>query len=209
MSDLGPEISADVAKACQQNAGEIGEALTRSLDQSMTVSGGEAAIWQPDKVSGAGLIVLLEVGATAAALCIPGSSGLLPDRYTQPDATGKSKLATLAQELGMLLFPDSIMASGGSAFAVDDLTQALQQGQLADEPGNLALTIEAAGQTQALQFVWPRRPEFKPPNRPRSPIYPPNDSSQKNAGLRRRRSFKIHTTACPPIAVACCTFRCR
>ena len=64
---------------------------------------------------------MLSVGAAAAVVLLPESTGLLPDWYPEPDATGRSRLTTLAQELGMTLLPEQFMPEGFEASHVDNL----------------------------------------------------------------------------------------
>ncbi|MDZ7615510.1 MAG: hypothetical protein U1E05_00810, partial [Patescibacteria group bacterium] len=110
MSAFNPGISDAVHAACQTNAQEMAEALSRALDSPMTVE-----VEPPDRVelahlpaelSGPGLAFSLYVGSEAALVLLPESSKLVPPWCAAPDPTGQSKLSTLAQELGMLVLPD-------------------------------------------------------------------------------------------------------
>ena len=119
MSELTPEIAADVVAACQAGAEEAAGALSRALDGEMTLEVGEAGTYStdsaPEGFDGAGLLFKLVIGDAAAVGVLPAATGLTPDWCAKPDATGESKLATLAQELGMLLLPETLLAEDFAA----------------------------------------------------------------------------------------------
>ncbi|MCA9102088.1 MAG: FliM/FliN family flagellar motor switch protein [Planctomycetales bacterium] len=134
MSTLTAEKLNDVVAACQAGAADAGEAFSRALDKQLTISvagsGSGSADGLPDGLNTAGLVVLLDVGGTAAVVAVSESTGVLPDWYASPDVTGTNKLATLAQELGMTLLPDALMPDSFRAGHVDDLSAALRRGGL-------------------------------------------------------------------------------
>src|SRR5687767_3430897 len=107
MAELNSEIAAQVVAACQTNADEAAGALARALGGTFTLKVGEAGSFDaeatPAGFDGAGLMLLVRVGDVGMAVALPAASGLVPDWCAAPDATGESKLATLAQELSMLL----------------------------------------------------------------------------------------------------------
>src|SRR5205085_2042335 len=133
---------------CQKNAAEIGEALSRALDRPISASIGEAGPWDSKLATGPGLVIVLEVESAATILLLPAHANLIPTWYSEPDATGRSKLATLAQELGMLLLPDAFSVGDSAAFAVDDLAAAVERGQIATDANAIAITLTADGQQQ-------------------------------------------------------------
>ena len=102
MVELTPEIVDQIVAACKSGAGEAGEALGRALDGEISLSVGSPATVDPDALpddlSGPGLVVVLNVGTVAAAFVLPQSTGMVPEWCAAPDATGESKLTTLAQE---------------------------------------------------------------------------------------------------------------
>jgi flagellar motor switch protein FliN len=192
MAQFNQEIATAVVEACRQNAGEIGQALSRALDQPIDVSIGEPVAWDAAQAKVAGLAVVLEVSGEAAVLVLPAGAGLLPAWYRDPDPTGKSKLATLAQELSMLLLPDSMMASESSAVAVADLAGAIELGELPGESSCVPILLTAGEKTQQAQLVWPvhspkkiREPE---PEQPTAPPAPAKVSVEQMLSANRRSS---------------------
>ena len=78
-------------------------------------------------LDGPGLIVLLKSSRETAVLTMPASLGILPDWCAKPDADGKTRLGTLAQELGMNLLPETWLAHDFHAAWVENLAEALEQ----------------------------------------------------------------------------------
>lgn len=159
MSDLNFEIAPQVVEACRAGAVEAAGALGRALDGTFTVSVGDVGEYDaaapPAALDGPGLAMLLKVGAVGLAAVLPESSGLLPEWYKRPDATGESKLATLAQELSMLVVPETIMADDTKAKYVEDLGAALKRAGLASGAATTSLTIVSGEQTGQLLLAWP------------------------------------------------------
>ena len=159
MPELNALLLNDVLAACEAGLEEASEALTRGLDARVTLSLGENAPVDraalPPTWEEAGLAVVLQVGEQAAVVLIAESSGLLPDWYRVPDATGQSKLTTLAQELGMLLLPESHMPEQFQAGHVDRLSTAIQRGGLADDAVQVAFLVSHEdGRQGTLHLVW-------------------------------------------------------
>ncbi len=159
MSEFVPSIAPDVVAACQAGAGETASALSRSLDNAIEVTVGEAAVYDPASPdaawAGPGLAVLLTVGSEGAIALLPESSGLLPEWYQKPDATGTSKLATLAQELGMLLLPEQFMPDDFRAAYVPHLGEALSRANVAHGSGYVPLTLTSGEKQGVLHLLWP------------------------------------------------------
>ena len=113
MSELTPEIAADVVAACQNNAEEAAGALSRGLGNEYSLLVGEATTYNeetPEGFDGAGLAILMKYGDVGVAAILPTAGSLLPEWCVAPDSAGESKLNTLAQELSMLLMPDTLSA---------------------------------------------------------------------------------------------------
>jgi flagellar motor switch protein FliN len=159
MAELNSEIAAQVVAACQTNADEAAGALGRALGGTFTLKVGEACSFDaeaaPTGFDGAGLMLLVRVGDVGMAVALPAASGLVPDWCAAPDATGESKLATLAQELSMLLVPESMEASEFKARRLDNLAAAIERAKV--DAGATLLTIElTAGETSGqLSLIWP------------------------------------------------------
>jgi len=159
MSELTPELAPDVVAACQAGAEEAAGALSRSLDGEFTIAVGEAGSFSsdsaPEGFDGPGLAVLMKFGDIGVTALLPESSGMLPDWYANPDPTGESKLGALAQELSMLLVPETLMADDFQAARVENLSEALTAAKVADEAALVPLEISAGESTAQLSLIWP------------------------------------------------------
>lgn len=159
MAELTPNIAPHVVAACEAGASEAAEALTRALDATIQVSPGEATVLRadrlPDEFDGPGLAVVLTFGEVGAVALLPEATGLVPEWYAAPDATGASKLTTLAQELSMVLVPEEFMADTFHAAKVESLSEALGRAQLASESGMVPLALSSGEKQGTLSFIWP------------------------------------------------------
>lgn len=159
MSELTPELAAEVVAACGAGAEEATGALGRALDGEFTLAVGEAASYTADAppagFDGPGLAVLMKFGEVGLAAIIPESSGLLPEWYADPDPTGESKLSTLAQELSMLLVPESLMADSFAAARVEQVSSALTAAGLADDAALVPLELGSGDEQAQLSVIWP------------------------------------------------------
>ena len=160
MFDLTPEIAADVLAACQAGAEEAAQAISRALDAEFEVATGEAGTLDleslPEGFDAAGLALVFKFGEAGAAVAmIPESSGVLPDWYQSPDATGESKLSTLAQELSMLLFPETLMADDFKAGHVATLAEAITRGEPVEGAALVPLTLTSGEKQATLSLIWP------------------------------------------------------
>lgn len=156
---LTPDIAAEVLAACQRSAAEASQAFSRALEAAITLTPEETSELSleqlPDACAGPGLLVVLNVGEVAAVVAIPEATQLLPKWCAAPDATGASKLATLAQELGTLLLPETHAPNDFAAFYVDDLAAALTRGELATGASALSLKLETSEHTGTACLLWP------------------------------------------------------
>jgi len=160
MPELSPSIVSEVLAACQANASEAAAALSRTLDAELKLTVGEPGVLSanalPEELNAPGLAVVLSVGSGAVVLAIPESTGFLPDWYAAPDATGQSKLTTLAQELGTCLLPDDYLPENFKTARVNNLTDALRRGDLADGAAMVPLTLSGNADKQGVALlVWP------------------------------------------------------
>jgi len=178
----------DVLAACRENAGEIGAALTRALDAEITATVEGAAAYSasspPGQLTDEGLAIVLTAGSHAVIVALPQATGMVPAWCAEPDATGVSRLATLAQELGMLVLPDSILAEPFKTARVRNLSGAVSRGGLAEQAHVVTLRLTTPdGRQGSIFIVWPAsnaaavfgagvaKPKPKPPvpPRPRAP----------------------------------------
>lgn len=160
MPDLSPDILNQVLNACKAGAGEVADSLRRNLDAEVKVSVGEGGTLDtqslPEGFTGPGLVAVLTCGSTAALVVFPESEGSLPAWYAEPDATGQSKLATLSQELGMVLLPESHMPDDFKAAGVKSLAGALARGGVTTGAAMVRLVLESGdGKKSTVYLIWP------------------------------------------------------
>ncbi len=159
MSELTPELAPEVVAACQAGAEEAAGALGRSLDGEFTLAIGEASSYSADATpagfDGPGLAILMTFGGVGVTALLPESSGLLPDWYAEPDPTGESKLSTLAQELSMLLVPETLLVDEFQATRVENLGEALAAAKVAEGAALVPLELSVGENAGQLSLVWP------------------------------------------------------
>ncbi len=159
MSELNAAVAAEVVVACRANLGETVQVLGRFLEQTLDIAVGEPtplAAGTTSDDAGPGLAVWFQVGGASAVATLAEASTLLPAWIAQPDATGTSKLATLAQELSMLLLPDALPADEFRAARVADLASAVSRAQPASESCCVPLELKTAdGRTATLRLTFP------------------------------------------------------
>ena len=159
MADFGPQIADQVVEACKAGVDETNEALSRALDSAIELSIGEAASFDAASLDAgfqaAGLVVAMKVNAQAALFVVPESSGFLPDWYKEPDATGESKLATLGQELGMLMLPEEFMALDFQVGHVVSIAESLDGAKLAGDAHQVEINLSGGGNSAKALLIWP------------------------------------------------------
>lgn len=159
MSELTPDLVEEVVGVCGANASDIAEALTRGIDAKVGVSVGEAGSFDnealPEGFDGPGLVVMMQFGDVAMAVMLPESTGHTSDWMRKPDVTGEGKLNTLAQELSMLVVPETMIAGQFGAAWVDDLSKSLTEAEVAGDAALVPLVLENDGQQSHLTMVWP------------------------------------------------------
>ena len=214
MSELSPEIVAQVVEACKAGAEEAAAALERALDLAVSVSVGEPGTVEmqdlPEDLAGGGLAVVLTVGQLGVLLTLPESSGLLPGWCRDPDPTGRSKLTTLAQELGMVLLPEPYMPEDFAASHVDSLRDALARGGIAEAAAMVPLRLkQAEGKEAVARLIWPApKPAdvvasadepASPPEPPPQPNKPPAaETAPRPKRVPKRRPSSVESL--PPYA---------
>ena len=130
-----------------------------NIRAAIQITPGEAATLDlealPEQLDGPGLVFVLKTGDVAALVLLSESTGLVPEWCASPDATGKSKLTTLAQELGMVLLPEEFMPEDFLAQRVSNLAEALRRGEVATGAGLIPLEITSEKKTGSLYLIWP------------------------------------------------------
>jgi flagellar motor switch protein FliN/FliY len=159
MSELNPELAGSLLEMCRGGVADAAEALQRALDGAYTLTVGEATTYAAsgaaDEMDGPGLALVFHVGDAGLAAVLPESSGLLPDWYKTPDATGKSKLATLAQELGMIVLPEALPVGETKASHVANLKAALAAAGMSDDATQVALQLTSGEKSGSMRLIWP------------------------------------------------------
>lgn len=159
MSDLSPEFAAEIIASCRSGAGDAAGSLASALGGEFVLSVGEAASYDPAATAGAfegpGLAIALTFGDVGIAILLPESSGMLPEWCAEPDASGKSRLATLAQELSMLLVPESLAATSFEASHVAALATALQSAEVAADAQCVPISLKRDELAATLSLIWP------------------------------------------------------
>jgi flagellar motor switch/type III secretory pathway protein FliN len=160
MPETLPQFADAVLAACKVGAEEAGASLARAfggdMQMSLSPQATLAAAAQQLDLKGAGLIVLLKTDRMAVVMTIPAAKGLVPEWCAQPDPTGESKLATLAQELGMNLLPENWIAHDFSARWVTSLVDALGRGGVPQDAVVVPLSVNRGGQPAGtIGILWP------------------------------------------------------
>jgi len=161
MSDFDFSAVDSFQTAMTNGASEAAGAFSRTFDGSeISITVGQTGAFDPAKFPDAykspGLLLLPCFEGKAAAVLIPKSTGLVPDWCDTPDATGQSKLTTLAQEWGMSFFPDDFFPDDFHACVAPNLAEAVKAGKPGEQPGSITLEIKkATGEAVNSLFVWP------------------------------------------------------
>jgi flagellar motor switch protein FliN len=165
MSELAPQIVDEVVAAIQAAVGDIAESMQRGLDLQGAVTCGQPVVAAGSaltgQMAGPGLAMALIVDDAAALVLISDAQGKLPGWCANPDATGKSKLSTLAQELGMQVLPERFFAADFRAGYVGDLAAAAAGAQVPDQAAMVPLEFRTVGGDLVIvSLLWPaQRPD--------------------------------------------------
>jgi len=160
MADLNISAIDVFTEAVTNGAAEAASAFERTFDATIKIGAGaggplDFGVLGP-KVAGKGLAVALYWEGKGLGILLPSSTGLLPNWCEHPDATGKSKLATFAQEWGMNLVPEDFFPEDFKATVVGDLQYSLQQAQPGDQAAVLEILLEdSEGTPTPTYLVWP------------------------------------------------------
>jgi flagellar motor switch/type III secretory pathway protein FliN len=166
MADLKLLAVEEVVATCQQGAAEAAAVFSRTFGGEFTLQVKAPEVFAfrslPEGLRGPGLVVTLQAGSATALLLLPEQSGIIPAWYANPDATGESRLTTLAQELGMILLPEAYMPEEFRAARVARLVEAVARGGLADDSMAVPLELRCSDNRQGVAWlVWPAtRPQM-------------------------------------------------
>ena len=144
-------------ESVKNGAEESASAFARTFGAAVTLESKEGGRCNIEKLSAKiaekGLALLLQVGAQGIAVLIPSSSGLIPGWCEAPDATGKSKLATFAQEWSMNLVPEDFFPDDSQAAVVQNLSQGLRRAEPDSQAGYLELVLGKEDGTSAPAYI--------------------------------------------------------
>ena len=160
MPETLPQFVDEVLAACKTGAEEAGASLGRAFGGEVQVTLGKQGTFQsigPElDLQGKGLLVVLQTDQATVAITIPAGKGLLPAWCAQPDPTGESKLATLAQELSMTVLPETWITSDFSARWVQSLAAALSRGGVPQDAIVVPLAVSQQRTARgSIGVVWP------------------------------------------------------
>ncbi|MGL4512962.1 MAG: FliM/FliN family flagellar motor C-terminal domain-containing protein [Lacipirellulaceae bacterium] len=159
MAELTDQLAAAVVAACIAGAEEAAGALGRAFDGEFVLRPGRSTTLvgagAEAGVSGPGLVMLFRFGDESMAAVLPASSGLVPAWCASPDATGESKLGALAQELSMLLVPETLLADASEARWQGDLGKALARAGVGEGATMVAVEVARGEELAELRLVWP------------------------------------------------------
>ena len=146
-------------EAVKNGAEESASAFTRTFDATVTLEPKEGGKFNVDNFSAQlnekGLALLLQVGTRGIAVLIPCTSGLIPSWCDAPDATGKSKLSTFAQEWAMNLAPEDFFPDDFKAAVIQNLSHGLLRAIPELDAGYLELALgKADGTSAAAYMIW-------------------------------------------------------
>lgn len=209
MAPPGKELAPQVVAACLAGASEASSSFARCLGASITLAPSDCFDYHvgspPQAMQEAGLALVLHLDGGAAVVLIPESTGLLPDWYLKPDATGESKLATLAQELGMVLLPEEQMPLDFAAGAVADLAGAVERGGAGANSSCVPLEITGA-KGGSIFLLWPlSSPAQVIPPKPATPAPPATKPAEPKAVETKAAESKAAAVAAsvpPPSSAA-------
>lgn len=160
MSQINQQTADQILASCTAGAIEAAAVIGRALQTEIEISVAGQEPFQSSATSleldGPGLIVLLRTDREAVALTMPAAHELAPAWCAAPDASGQSRLATMAQELGMNLLPDTWLGHEYRACWVENMAEALRRGGVPDDGAAITLRASRAGQAaDNLGLIWP------------------------------------------------------
>lgn len=160
MAELNNTAIESFSAAVSSGADEAAAAFKRTFGNSIKIVVGLGKTLEigeiGPKIAGKGLVLALYWSEKGIAILIPHSTGLIPAWCENPDSTGKSKLATFAQEWGMNLVPEDFFPEDFKATLVADLQYSLLKAQPETHAASLEILLEdTEGTPVPAYLVWP------------------------------------------------------
>src|SRR5581483_5207770 len=161
MSTASQSVSELIA-TCQAHADDIAQAFARAFDVSLEASVGLGTNWDsaasPDGFNGPGVAIVIHVEQQGLIAALPQTSGVLPEWVNRSDAGSKSRLETLAQELSLLLLPDSLPPGEYRTVWVDCLADAIERAAPVEGAARIPLVLRSGKEPRGtLSLIWPVR----------------------------------------------------
>lgn len=159
MSKLTSQRAPDILSVCLSNASKAADALSRAFDVQVALepAGAHALSFEepPPSLAGPALALAWQTPEGGVLALINEGEGILPRWYSEPDVPGAAKLATLAQELGLLLLPESLSPTTFSAKHVVNAIESLRGGVIGDDIGHIEFIAQSGHHRASLHLVWP------------------------------------------------------
>lgn len=141
-----PLITPEIIATFRQGAGEAAEAWGRAFGVPAPFAFQDAvdvlAQVALDVWNNPGIAVVWAQATGAIVLLVADTASVFPAWVAEPDATAKSKLATLAQELGLIALPESMAPTGEQTLYLENMQEALLRCQPAGGQDALPLSIQ-------------------------------------------------------------------
>jgi len=145
-----------ILRCLQEGREEVEATFKRALDVFGSLHldeaqhGSWASVSPSDWAKEGGLFIKFQLQQGEVLIGFPESSGLLPAWIHHPDATGESRLATLAQELSILLFPPDWSVISSEAKATASLGTAFETVTSRAESEFLSIPVVTSDRTSRL-----------------------------------------------------------
>lgn len=159
MSVLSSELLESFKETIDSQKAESIDALNRTFDGSFDIEviaeGPFSSLEVAEKLDSEGLVLGMSVDDQGLLFILPQLDGFVPEWCKDPDPTGESKLATLAQELGMTMVPEDAMPMDFAAKYVKEVAAANSAAKLADDATGIVLQLKNGDQSAPAVIVWP------------------------------------------------------
>jgi flagellar motor switch/type III secretory pathway protein FliN len=159
MSELNIEALNSFIESVGVGSEEASSSFQRTFDVVVKIEAGSGGDYRVDtfasKLAGNGLALLFTSVGKGIVVLIPNSTGLVPTWCNNPDATGKSKLSTFAQEWGMNLVPEAFLPDDYKAAVINDMGRAVVRGGIDISAAYLELNLtKADGNIVVIYMIW-------------------------------------------------------
>ncbi len=159
MTQLTPDIAAQLPDACKAGAGEAAQLLTAALGCGVQIADVQAVDVSPaslpEELHGPGLALTFGLDGEAVALLLPEATNLLPPWYASPDNDEQAKLQAIAEQLPKLLLPEALDIERTAAVSVDDMAAAIADAKPGEAGGCLQVAVTGDDGQGSFFMLWP------------------------------------------------------